>query len=121
MTQSQTMPIILNLFAALLGALGQYAYKKGGLQLTEVAIFKNVPLWSGVLLFCGVMVLFVLGYNLGGRISVVYPFYATTFIWGALIGHYIEKEPLNLYVIGGTLLIITGLVVIARGMNEVPS
>ena len=111
----QLTPILLNLVAAVLGAFGQYAYKKGSAQVGQVSILQNYSIWIGVLLFCGVMVLFVLAYKMGGRISVVYPFYATTFIWGALIGFYLEKEPFHWTIVGGSLLIMLGLVVIARG------
>ncbi len=117
--KDQLVPILLNLLAALFGGLGQYAYKKGGLLLTEVSIFKNYHLWTGVLLFIFVMILFVIGYKMGGRISVVYPFYATTFIWGALIGYFWENEPLNLGIIGGTSLILVGLAVIAQSIAKV--
>ena len=116
---SQFLPIVLNCIAAVFGALGQYAYKKGGLILSQVPVWKNFPLLVGILLFCGVMVLFVFGYKLGGRISVVYPYYATTFIWSALIGYFLEKEPLNFHIIGGTSLIVVGLIWIARSLNEV--
>lgn len=114
---NQYMPVILNLIAAVFGALGQYAYKKGGLRLSEVPIWQNYHIWIGVLLFCAVMVLFVIGYKLGGQISVVYPFYATTFIWGALVGHFLDKEPISFSVIGGTILIVLGLVWIAQSIR----
>lgn len=121
MTDKQTIPILLNLLAAALGALGQYAYKIGGLQMGQVSLLKNYSLWLGVLLFCGVMVLFVMGYKLGGRMSVVYPFYATTFVWGALIGKYLEKEPMNAMMMAGIGLIVTGLILIANSLEKVPS
>ena len=102
---SQFYPILMNILAGVFGALGQYAYKRGSQQLGQ--------------LFCVVMVFFVAAYKLGGRMSIVYPFYATTFIWGALIGHYIESEPINIHVIGGTLLIVAGLAWIAQGAERI--
>lgn len=99
----QKWPIIFNLIAAFLGAFGQYFYKIGA---------QKQNYWSlgaGVILFCGVMVLFVLAYRFGGRISVVYPFYATTFLWGALIGYFFEKEPLNVWMLVGIGFIFLGL------------
>ena len=114
---NQVVPILLNLLAGLIGAFGQYAYKKGSLKLSEVPILQNYSIWIGVFLFCIVMVLFVMGYKMGGRISVVYPYYATTFIWGALIGKFLEREPMNTSIIGGTLLIIAGLIWIAKDLE----
>ena len=115
---SQKIPIVMNIIAAFLGAFGQYAYKKGGLKLSEVPVWMNFPLLTGILLFCGVMVCFVIGYKMGGRISVVYPFYATTFLWGGLIGFFLEKEPFRWSLVVGALFILGGLIVIAQGQRS---
>jgi multidrug transporter EmrE-like cation transporter len=108
----QKLPILLNLLAAFLGALGQYFYKIGAQksQLGSIAI--------GVALFVGVMALFVLAYRFGGRISVVYPFYATTFVWGAVIGVFLEKEPWSNWNLAGLILILGGLTLIASQVKS---
>jgi multidrug transporter EmrE-like cation transporter len=108
----QKLPILLNLIAALLGALGQYFYKTGAQksQMGSIAI--------GVVLFVGVMALFVLAYRFGGKISVVYPFYATTFVWGALIGVFLEKEPWSNWNLAGLALILGGLTLIASQVRS---
>ena len=103
----QTIPIVLNLIAALLGAFGQYFYKIGAQKSSLTAI------GIGVVMFIGVMGLFVLAYRQGGRISIVYPFYATTFLWGALIGVFLEREPWSNWYLLGLALILAGLAVIA--------
>src|SRR5690349_17240182 len=92
---SQAIPMLLNLVAAVIGALGQYFYKLGGTRLGTTPFFKNWPLLLGMLLFCGVMVLFVAAFKMGGRLSVVYPVYATTFVWGTLLAAWLEKEPVS--------------------------
>ncbi|MBY0384254.1 hypothetical protein K2X05_03770, partial [bacterium] len=109
--ENQKIPILLNCIAAFLGALGQYYYKKGSALLSEQPI--NGSLIGGVLLFCIVMVLFVVAYKMGGKISVVYPFYATTFVWGTFIGVYFEKEVVRKGHFVGLALLLAGLVVIA--------
>jgi multidrug transporter EmrE-like cation transporter len=109
--ENQKIPILLNCLAAFLGAFGQYYYKKGSALLHQ-HIF-NVPIIIGILLFCGVMGLFVLTYKFGGKISVVYPFYATTFVWGTLIGIIFEKEPVKAGHFVGLSLLLVGLAVIA--------
>lgn len=113
---AQKIPILLNLIAALLGAIGQYFYKKGSAQLQENIFNLNIIL--GVLMFCGVMGLFVMAYKLGGKISVVYPFYATTFIWGTLIGIFFEREAVRPSYFVGLALLLTGLTVIALQLKE---
>ena len=115
----QFYPILMNVLAGIFGAFGQYAYKKGSQQLGSIPIYANYSLWAGMLLFCVVMVFFVVAYKMGGRMSVVYPFYATTFIWGALISHYMESEPINIHILGGTLLIVAGLAWIAQGAERI--
>lgn len=109
----QTLPIILNLIAAVIGALGQWLYKKGGLLIGQVPLYKNWHLFSGMILFCGVMVLFVVAFKLGGRMSVVYPVYATTFIWGTLIAINWDNEPWAWAQIAGIGLITAGVAVVA--------
>jgi drug/metabolite transporter (DMT)-like permease len=109
--ESQKIPILLNCVAAFLGAFGQYYYKRGSALMARQPL--NWPLILGVLLFCGVMVLFVMSYKLGGKISVVYPFYATTFIWGTLIGMVLEKEVVRTGHFVGLAFLLVGLTVIA--------
>lgn len=112
----QKIPILLNLIAAMFGAGGQYYYKKGSALLSE-NIF-NLPLIVGILMFCGVMGLFVFAYKLGGKISIVYPFYATTFIWGTLIGVLVEKETIKPSYYLGLGLLLVGLTVIALQIED---
>lgn len=109
--ESQKVPILLNCLAAVLGAGGQYFYKRASSY--SGSPFLNVSLIIGVLLFCGVMALFVLAYKAGGRISIVYPFYATTFVWGTLIGIFLEKESVRAGHFVGLAFLLAGLTVIA--------
>ncbi|NCN39740.1 hypothetical protein GW916_00680 [bacterium] len=115
---SQLAPILCYLAAGILGAIGQYFYKMGASSLGQVALLKNYNLFIGAAAFCGVMVLFVLGFKWGGRLSVVYPFYATTFIWGALIAHYFEKEHISTMMIAGILLICVGVAFVGAGAKQ---
>lgn len=117
---SQKLPILLTCLAAIAGAFGQFFYKKGAAELRLVPIYENWRLFAGVSLFCIVMVLFVSSYRIGGRISVVYPVYATTFVWGILIGIFIEKEPWAPMQSLGLALLILGISLIAissRGVH----
>jgi multidrug transporter EmrE-like cation transporter len=103
----------LHFLAGAFGALGQYFYKRGGLR--GGPLWENWQILLGVLSFCVVMVLFVISYKLGGRISAVYPAYAATFVWGALLGYYLEGEPLNATVLFGIGLILAGVAVVGIG------
>jgi drug/metabolite transporter (DMT)-like permease len=110
---SQTVPILLNLLAAVIGAIGQWLYKKGGTLIGEIPWHKNWYLFSGMILFCGVMVLFVIAFKMGGRLSVVYPVYATTFIWGTMIAVGWDGEPWAWGQLVGLLLVVVGVSMVA--------
>jgi drug/metabolite transporter (DMT)-like permease len=116
--KEQQLPILMNLLAAIAGAGGQYFYKKGGEIIAHGGSWLNLQIVIGVFLFCVVMACFVIGYKLGGRISVVYPFYATTFIWGALIGIGLEKEPWNFQLLIGLALVFAGVSIMALALGK---
>lgn len=109
-----TTPFISILFfvvAAILGALGQYLYKSGadlagGSVMSYVA---NPRLIGGVVCYFGVMILFVAAFKNGGSLTVLYPIYATTFIWAALLALLIYGTPIKPLNLAGMILIIAGL------------
>lgn len=109
----QVIPIFLNIVAAVLGAFGQFSYKRGSARIAEIAIWKNYDIWLGASLFCIVMVLFVVAYRLGGKMSVVYPFYSTTFIWAAIIATNLVGETMNLMQWLGVVCVVLGSALIA--------
>lgn len=111
----QLIPILLNLAAAVLGAVGQYLYKLGGARMGSTPLVRNWPLFSGMALFCVVMVLFVIAFRLGGRLSVVYPVYATTFVWGTLLAVWFDHEPWTWMQMGGVAVILLGVTMVALG------
>ena len=120
--KSQFFPILINLFAAFLSALGQYYYKTASPLLGKIPLYKNSNLFLGIGLFLFVTMLFFLSFRLGGRLSITYPVYASTFVWGALIGVYIDKEPLNITQVIGILLVFLGVCVVSMSsgqLNEV--
>ena len=117
-TQSQTFPIILSLVAAVAGAFAQYFYKVGSSYVLEVSIYKNWHIIFGLISFTAVLVLFIFAFRIGGRMFVIYPIYATTYIWGGLIAYYIDKEPINLWQIVGVAFIMVGVSVISLGYSR---
>ncbi|MBY0516340.1 MAG: hypothetical protein K2P81_05495 [Bacteriovoracaceae bacterium] len=109
---NQLIPIILNLIASVFGAYGQWLYKIGALRLTDQPIWKNYPFLGGMACFTAVMLLFMAGFRLGGRISVTFPIYALTFVWGTLIGVFIDKEPFNTAQAVGVGLVFVGVAIV---------
>ena len=79
-----TFSVACFLVASLLGALGQYLYKSGAdaSDGSPPGYLYNPRLAAGVVCYVTVMVLFVAAFKQGGSMNVLYPLYASTFIWG---------------------------------------
>lgn len=107
----QTPPssILLFLLAAFLGALGQFLYKSGAECATGglLSYLINNRILGGVVCYIAVMVLFVAAFRRGGELSVLYPLYATTFIWAAGIAWWAYNDPIRpINLLGMTCLIV---------------
>jgi hypothetical protein len=61
-----------------------------------------------------VMVLFVAGFKQGGQMTVLYPLYASTFIWGALIALVAYGTPIRPINIAGMVLLIAGMYLMGK-------
>jgi len=114
--QTPLSSIALFVIAAMLGALGQYLYKSGAdaAGTTAASYLLNARLWGGVLCYVTVMVLFVAGFKRGGAMTVLYPVYATTFIWAALIGLLAYGTPIKPVNIAGMVLLVGGIHLMGR-------
>lgn len=107
--KDQTIPILLILVAAFIGACAQYFFKLGSLKIMEIPIYKNWFFLAGLVSFFWVLVLMTMSFRFGGVMLVVYPAYGTTYIWALLISHFVEKTPVNIYQVAGILSIILGI------------
>lgn len=109
--------IVLILTASVLGAVGQFLYKEGAQNASGVNLMNfiaNCRILLGMVCYIGVMVLFVAAFRIGGQMTVLYPMYASTFIWALMIGVFCLKEPLSIFKLCGIVLIIGGMFLIAR-------
>jgi len=108
--------IVFFLIASFLGALGQYLYKSGA-ELADGSIVSyvlNPRLLSGVVCYIAVMVLFVAAFRKGGALTVLYPVYATTFIWAALIALLVYGTPIKPVNIVGMSLLVIGMYLMGK-------
>jgi len=116
MNQTPLSSIVCFVVAALLGAVGQYLYKSGA----DVAgagwqsYLANPRLLAGVVCYVAVMVLFVAAFRIGGSLTVLYPIYASTFIWGALIAWRAYGTPITSVNILGMGLLVAGMYLMGR-------
>jgi multidrug transporter EmrE-like cation transporter len=103
--------VLCFLAAAFLGALGQYLYKAGAESAVGgvTSYLFNLRLWGGIVCYVAVMVLFVAAFKFGGALSVLYPVYASTFIWSALIARFALHEPIRFVNVAGMFVLVVGM------------
>lgn len=108
--------VLLFLIASFLGALGQYLYKSGAdaADGTVASYLLNPRLLSGVVCYVAVMVLFVAAFKRGGALTVLYPVYATTFIWAALIALLVYGTPVKPVNVAGMGLLVVGMYLMGK-------
>lgn len=108
--------IVLFLIASLLGAVGQFLYKSGADSAgnTLAGYLLNPRIAGGVVCYVAVMVLFVAAFKRGGALSVLYPVYATTFIWAAVIGLVVYHTPIRPINVCGMVLLVLGMYLMGR-------
>ena len=103
--------MIMFLLAALIGAIGQYLYKAGS-EATDnriISYLMNTKLMGGVICYIGVMVLFVAAFKKGGSLTVLYPIYASTFIFAALIALIAYDTPIKPVNVLGMACLVLGM------------
>ena len=107
--------IILFIIAAVLGAVGQFLYKSGAARITS-SPWSVLNLWllGGALCYVAVMVLFVAAFKRGGELSVLYPIYASTFIWAALISLTAYGTPIKAVNVAGMALLVAGMFLMGK-------
>jgi drug/metabolite transporter (DMT)-like permease len=109
--RDQLVPLAIFQLAALVGAVGQLFYKRGAKGSKQPgrrgAALGNILV--GMFLYVSVTLLFVLAYRLGGAVSILYPSYASTFVWGLVLACFFSGERLTTYKLLGTGGVIGGI------------
>lgn len=102
--------------AAFVGAVGQFLYKSGAERATGgiASYLLNARLLGGVVCYVAVMVLFVAAFKRGGSLTVLYPVYASTFIWAALISWQMYGTPLKPLNFAGMGCLILGMYLLGK-------
>ena len=106
-----SLSILFFLLASVFGAVGQFLYKSGADTAggSVMSYVLNLRIAVGVVCYIAVMVLFVAAFKKGGQLSVLYPIYATTFIWAAIIGWLAYGQNINPLNVAGMILLIGGM------------
>lgn len=116
-TKLWAMAIILA--ATLLTSTAQLFYKFGSekLNFNILSIITNLELIMGVILYAIGGILLILSFR-GGEVSVLYPIFATSYIWVSFLSMYFLNEVMNIFKWVGVFVIIAGIVLIGHGSKK---
>jgi uncharacterized membrane protein len=100
------------LIASILGAIAPFLFEHGSKQLQGriVDFVMNPWIITGMATYLTVMVFFTYAFRIGGTVRVLYPIYATTFIWAAVIAWLRHGNPVEPIHAGGMVLLLAGIV-----------
>jgi multidrug transporter EmrE-like cation transporter len=111
MLRTSLASILLVLLAAVLGAGGQFLFKHASQGKTGlIGVLLSPWALAGMLCYVTVMVLFTTSFRLGGSVRVLYPLYASTFIWAAVLSLILFGHPIRPIHGLGMVLLIVGIV-----------
>lgn len=122
MLKTPIASILAMLVASVLGAAGQYLYKAGADRAGAHALAAFVNPWfvAGMACYIGVMVLFTVAFRSGGTVTVLYPIYATTFIWASAAGQVFFGQPIRAVHVLGMTLLVAGIYLMGVGNAAQP-
>ncbi len=114
--KTKSWAILLILFCTFLTSSAQVLYKFGipSLNFNIMSIITNYYIIGGLCLYGIGAFLMLLAFK-GGEVSVLYPIFATSFIWVALMSNFFFQESLNIFKILGIASIILGISLISLG------
>ena len=107
------------LFCTLLTSTAQLFYKFGAetLEFNFLSIITNINLLAGILLYAVGGTILILSFR-GGEVSVLYPIFATSYIWVTILSNIIFNEQINIHKTIGVALIIFGIIAIGFGSRK---
>jgi drug/metabolite transporter (DMT)-like permease len=108
--------VLFFLMASLLGAAGQFLYKAGADRAggSLASYIANGRILAGAACYVAVMALFVAAFRRGGSPAVLYPVYATTFIWAALMARFLHGTPIHGVHVLGMAFLVAGMFLMGR-------
>ena len=111
------LAIAFVILASMAGAVGQHLIKTGADRFSGPwpAYFLSPWVLGGMGSYLSVMVLMSLAFRAGGTVTVLYPIYALTYVWAALIGARLSGQPVAPLQVAGMALLIAGMALIGVG------
>ena len=112
--ETKTWAIGLAALCALMGSAGQWLFKRGSASVDAhlMSWLTNGNVIGGMALYGLSAVLFIFALK-HGRLSILYPVIATSYIWVTLISAQALGEAVSVSKWGGIALILGGVILIA--------
>lgn len=117
-TRRQSIALVF--CCTLLGAAAQILMKAGAVNVAHpgvagvlLAMFTNVPLLAGYILYGLSTVLLVLALR-DGELSLLYPVIALTYVWVTLLSFAVFRETINAPKLAGITIIVIGVCILGR-------
>ncbi len=108
--------IFLTLLAALVTSFAQLMFKKSVRKVDSlshlVGLLKNRGVLLGLFAYGVGFLLYIAGLS-GGQLSVVFPIFASSFIFVTLISATVLKERITVLRAAGVLLVFVGITIVA--------
>jgi len=95
----------------------QIFYKTGANRLALSNWYINWHIPAGIILYIIAGILLITALK-GGDVSVLYPVFATSFIWVIIFSRYIFGEPFTFQKWAGVAVIILGITLISVGSHR---
>ena len=120
----QRRSFILVVCCTIIGAGAQILLKRGAGELganptmvhTAMAMILNPALLAGFSMYGVSMVLLVLALR-HGELSLLYPVFALTYVWVAILSVLVLHESMNAFKLAGIAIIVGGIAVLGKGSS----
>jgi len=108
--------ILLTALSAFIGNIGQVEFKRGSeeLRFDIQAFLTNYHLLTGLFFYALSTLIYIYALS-KGRLSIIYPIIATSYIWTTIFAWTFLNEPVNLTNWTGIALILLGVTLVSRG------
>lgn len=106
------LAILSVLVAAVLAGIAPFLIEHGAKQAeARILSFATSPyILAGMATYVTVMVFFSYAFRLGGTVRVLYPIYASMFIWAAIVAWLLHGDPIQPIHVGGMVLLMAGII-----------
>ncbi len=120
MSETKLWAIFVVLFCTLFTSTAQILLKTGINNFNLSSLLTNYTLIGGLVIYALGAVLLIISFK-GGEVTVIYPVFATSYIWVLLLSVFFLDEAFTFYKIASILLIITGIFFVTKGGRKMYS